>query len=233
MDTRRGQGGTRMGPLSTLTLPVRGQAGVPAQASAVVLNVTSTEASALSFLTVWPSGTARPFASNLNPVPNKNVPNQVVAKIGANGAVDLFNAAGSVHVVVDVAGWYDDGSPGTNGARFFGLEPRRVYDTRAANSPSLGPGETRAVPLAGAGTGVPTNAVAVAANLTVVAPSAPGYLTLFPPGAPQPEASVINFDRLETVANLGTVTLNGTGATNVFNPAGQTHVVFDVAGWFG
>ena len=34
--------------------------------SAVALNVTVTEPTDLSFLTVWPKGTGRPYASNLN-----------------------------------------------------------------------------------------------------------------------------------------------------------------------
>jgi hypothetical protein len=34
------------------------------------------------------------------------VPNLVVVKLGSNGAVDLYNAFGSVDVVIDVVGWY-------------------------------------------------------------------------------------------------------------------------------
>jgi hypothetical protein len=34
------------------------------------------------------------------------VPNLVVATLGSDGAIQVFNAAGSVDVVVDVSGWY-------------------------------------------------------------------------------------------------------------------------------
>ena len=51
-------------------------------------------------------GAARPLASNLNYVPNQTVPNLVVVQVGAGGTVDLFNYAGSAHVIADVAGWY-------------------------------------------------------------------------------------------------------------------------------
>lgn len=79
-------------------------AGVPP--TAVVLNVTVTNPTAGSYLTVWPDGTSRPLASDLNYVPQLTVPNLVVVELGPNGAVDLYNAAGSVDVIVDVVGWY-------------------------------------------------------------------------------------------------------------------------------
>ena len=34
------------------------------------------------------------------------MPNLVVVKVGAGGKISLYNAAGSTHVVADVAGWY-------------------------------------------------------------------------------------------------------------------------------
>jgi hypothetical protein len=74
--------------------------------SAAVLNVTVTNTGKSSFLTVWPTTATRPTASDLNWVANQTMPNLVVVKLGADGAVQVFNAAGSVDVVVDVSGWY-------------------------------------------------------------------------------------------------------------------------------
>ena len=97
----------KLGAGGTLRLQVTGRGGIPAGAvGAVVLNVTVTEPTAVSYLTAWPGGTARPLASNLNYVPNQTVPNLVVVQVGAGGTVDLFNNAGSAHVIADVAGWY-------------------------------------------------------------------------------------------------------------------------------
>ena len=75
----------------------------------MVLNVTVTTPSEGSYLTAFPSGEAQPLASNLNFAPGQTVPNLVVARVGAGGKVSLFNAAGTVHVIADVAGWYDGG----------------------------------------------------------------------------------------------------------------------------
>jgi hypothetical protein len=81
---------------------------MPSNATAVVLNVTATETTAPSFLTVWPAGEARPTASNLNWVAGQTVPNLVTAKLGQGGRLSIYNLAGTVDVIADVAGYYVD-----------------------------------------------------------------------------------------------------------------------------
>ena len=112
LDTGTGTGtpAAALGPGATLDVQFTGRGGVPSSGvSAVVLNVTVTEPTAHSHLTAFPAGETRPLASNLNFVPGQTVPNVVVAKLGAGGKVSLFNAAGSVRVIADVAGWYSSG----------------------------------------------------------------------------------------------------------------------------
>ena len=107
MDTRAGVG-TPAGPLGageTRALVVAGQAGIPADAVAVALNVTVTEPTATSYLTVWPDGGAMPTASNVNFIAGQTIANMVTVGLGG-GQIDLFNFAGDAHVVVDVTGWY-------------------------------------------------------------------------------------------------------------------------------
>ncbi|MGI8808176.1 MAG: hypothetical protein ACR2KK_10105, partial [Acidimicrobiales bacterium] len=93
----------------TVSLTVTGRGGVPAEGvSSVVLNVAVTQPTADGYLTVFPAGAARPLASNINFAPGQTVSNAVVAKVGAGGKVDIFNAQGATHVVVDVQGWFGD-----------------------------------------------------------------------------------------------------------------------------
>jgi hypothetical protein len=111
LDTRTGVGGVlgKVGPGGTITVDVTGPGGVPTVGVAsVVLNVAVTQPTASGFLTVYPSGSSRPTASNLNFVAGQTVPNLVVAKVGADGKVKVFNSSGSTHVIFDVAGWYTD-----------------------------------------------------------------------------------------------------------------------------
>ena len=63
LDTRTGTGApaAKMSAGQTLDLQVTGQGGVPASGvSAVVLNVTATSPTTAGFLTVFPTGVARP-----------------------------------------------------------------------------------------------------------------------------------------------------------------------------
>ncbi len=109
LDTRNGTGGfwSPVGPGATVAAGVTGVGGVPATGvSAVVLNVTVTQPSAGGYLTIFPSDAVRPTASNLNFTAAQTVPNLVVAKVGADGRVAVFNQTGSTHVIFDVVGWY-------------------------------------------------------------------------------------------------------------------------------
>ena len=90
---------------AVLQLPVAGRGGVAADASAVVMNVTVTQAQGPGFITVYPCGSPRPNASNLNYGVGQTIPNSVTSKIGAGGKVCLFSFA-ATDVIVDVDGYY-------------------------------------------------------------------------------------------------------------------------------
>ncbi len=89
--------------LSTTALVVRGRAGVPATAAAVVVNVTITDPSAPGFVTVYPCGGAVPQASNVNYVAGQTIANSVTVAVGTSGSVCLFTTA-AAHLIVDVNG---------------------------------------------------------------------------------------------------------------------------------
>ncbi|MBW3547057.1 MAG: hypothetical protein KY452_02835 [Actinobacteria bacterium] len=108
LDTREGNGAPKAKVSGTLSLQVTGRGGVPASGvSAIVMNVTVTEPTASSVLTVWPAGELQPNASNLNYTAGQTVPNLVAVKVGTDGKVNLRNFFGSTHVVADVVGWYN------------------------------------------------------------------------------------------------------------------------------
>jgi uncharacterized delta-60 repeat protein len=99
--------GAKVGTESAVGFRVTGLGGVPISGvAAVAVNVTAADPTAVSFLTVYPSGTSRPMASNLNYTAGQTVPNLVVVKVGMDGGIALYNHSGSVHVIVDVAGWF-------------------------------------------------------------------------------------------------------------------------------
>lgn len=237
LDTRDGTGGfsAPVGPAATISPTVVGKGGVPATGvSAVVLNVTVTQPSAASYLTVFPSGTTRPDTANLTFVPGQTVPNLVVARVGADGKVSVYNNAGSTHVIFDVLGWFSDAS-GPAGGRFNPLAAARILDTRTGTggfSAPVGPGATIAPTVAGRG-GIPSGASAAVLNVTVTQPTAAAsYLTVFPTGAPRPNTANLTFVAGQTTTNLVVAKVGTDGKVSVYNHAGNSQVIFDVVGWF-
>lgn len=106
LDTRNGGGA--VAPAGTISLTVAGVNGVPPSGvTAVVLNVTVTNTSGPeSFLTVFPSGTGRPEASNINFLQGQTVANLVIARVGPDGKILIYNNLGTVDVVADVQAWF-------------------------------------------------------------------------------------------------------------------------------
>ncbi|MSX82632.1 MAG: hypothetical protein F2736_07565, partial [Actinobacteria bacterium] len=121
LDTRTGFGGT-VGPVGsddTITVVVAGVSDdtitVPSDAVAAVLNVTYVDATGPGYITVFPAGTTRPNASNLNKVGRGPVPNMVTVRIGVFGAINIFNNQSPVEILADLAGYYTLGGGGGAG----------------------------------------------------------------------------------------------------------------------
>jgi uncharacterized Rossmann fold enzyme len=228
VDTR----GEGAGPCVTGTrnFPVVPRDDVPADAAALALNVTVTESAGNGFLTVFPAGTTRPTASNLNFAQNQTVPNAVNVRVGAGGAVSVYASAGSCpHVVIDIMGYFTAGEVGPGG--FVGINPDRAVDTRGVGAGPCVTG-TRDFVLAPRAD-VPANAAALALNVTVTESAGNGFLTVFPAGTTRPTASNLNFARNQTVPNAVSVRVGTGGAVSVYASRGSCpHVVIDVMGYF-
>ena len=234
LDTR--STGQTLGPGGSLNLTVTG-GSVPTNATAVALNVTLTNTSAVSYLSVYPTGGSRPLLSNLNWGAGETVPNLVIVPIGANGQVTFYNNAGNSDVVVDLEGYFAPEVSGSTAGSYVPLTPARITDTRAGsgypNSGStLGTGSTLNIQVTGAG-GVPATGVTSALmNVTVTDTTAVSFLAAYPQGTALPLASNLNWTPGDTVANRVVVPVGPTGQISVYSPSGSTDVVVDVDGYF-
>lgn len=230
------QGGGALSSGQVLNVPVAGRAGVPATGvGAVVLNVTAVNPTAASFLTVYPSGATRPRTSNVNFAARQTVANTVVAQLGPDGAINVVNSDGSTHVIVDVVGWL----PATG---FSAVGPARIAETRSTpgegttdgqvqGGGALAAGQVLTIPVLGR-VGVPASGVgAVVLNVTATAPTATGFLTVYPTGATRPWTSNVNFTAKQTIANTVIAHVAPDGSISVYNSDGRTHVVVDIVGW--
>ncbi len=240
LDTRAGSHvgpyTTPFGPNTTLPVPILGLGGVPISGvSAVVLNVTVTDTTAPSYLTIWPSGSTQPTASSLNWTAGVTVPNLVEVSVGADGNILVYNLAGNTDVIMDVQGYVGTAAVTGTAGRFNPLPPTRIVDTRPSllvgTNTTWQPNQTQAVTVLSNG-GIPSTGVsAVVLNVTVTDTTAPSYLTIWPAGTAQPVASNLNFVAGQTVPNRVVVPVGTGGQIDVYNLAGTVDVIIDVNGW--
>jgi Zinc carboxypeptidase len=202
---------------------------VDADAVAATLTVTAVATSGAGFVTVWPTGASRPEASNLNVTRAGEVrANTVTVRLGTAGSVDLFVQT-PTQLIVDLVGLFNQAADATAG-RYQPSVAGRVLDTRepAFGGTPLKPGRQRDVPLPA---DVPTDAVAVAANLTFTGTLGAGFFTAWPAGAPLPQASTGNADGAGQTRAIFTVVPVSASGFSIYTQGGA-HVVVDIVGYF-
>jgi hypothetical protein len=207
--------------------------GVPTVGvSAVAVNVTVTNATGDGYWTVWPTGTARPDASNLNALTNDTMANTTLVPVGADGTISVFASAGG-DLLVDIVGWFTDSTAAvaTNGL-FVARAAERIGDSR------FGIGFDRlwsrgSASLAVAGSeGIPTDAVAFLGTLTYIDTTTDGFVTVRASGSPALHTSSANPARaLGAWANT-TISSIGPDGSLSLEASGSSEMLVDVAGYF-
>ena len=110
--TTVGTRATPLQPAETATFTVHGTNGnctIPAGALAIDANVTITAPTSDGFLSVFPADAALPNASSLNwSAGQAPTPNAVTVDLSTDGKVNVFNERGTVNVIIDIVGYYED-----------------------------------------------------------------------------------------------------------------------------
>ena len=156
-------------------------------------------------------------------------------------------AGGSGYVTLQATDGYGsslaDGNAGyiyASLSAYHPLMPFRILDTRSSSCIQCGTGAllesgTMTLQVTGYSSGgetVPSDATAVALNVTAVSGSAASFLGVYPAGTGRPDSSNLNFLAQTNTANLVVVALGPTGAVNLYNSLGAVDVVADVEGYF-
>jgi PKD repeat protein len=241
LDTRDGTGtGGVKAPLKAqgaLSLQIEGNGPIPATGvTAVALNVTATDATGPGFISAYADGSKRPITSNINFGPRETLPAQIIAPVGADGKIELFNGGlvGSTDLVADVAGYFGVGAG--LGFNPWG-SPTRILDTR--NGTGAG-GVKAPIPpkssftLTSAHAGGLTPGQTLVLNVTVTNAKSSGFLTVYPGGGSSvPSTSNLNFSAGQTVANQVLATVGSDGSIKFYNAGtGSVDVVADLSGAF-
>lgn len=219
LDTRRGVGAPEVPVAARATLTFHATTAIDpkVKVAAVVLNVTAVGPKQYGFLTVYPTGTKLPLASNLNFQAGQNVPNLVVTPVAANGDVSIYNGSnGTVDILADIHGYYVGGANTGVLGTFVPMASQRLLDTRQGipgRAPQVGPKAVLKLQIAGTH-GIPANADAVVANVTAVHGAGKGFITAYQ-GDPMPFVSNLNYEKGQDRANLSLIAL----ANDPLNPA--------------
>ena len=223
VDTRVPQGATRLTAGGVTRIQVTGGI-VPSTAKAVLTNTTVTGPTGAGFLTMW-NCSDRPEVSTLNFSTFQTVANTATIPLDATGGLCVF-ASASADLVIDVGGYYSATATG----RYTPVAPTRLMDSRIGNGTDarLTGGETVELPVVGAAN-VPTNATAVALNVTGILPSLDAFVTAYPCGDLPPTSS-LNPAVGHITPNLVMAQVSTTGTVCLFTNA-AVDLVVDVVGF--
>ncbi|EWM14435.1 hypothetical protein [Kutzneria sp. 744] len=199
---------------------------VPADATAVVFNLTGTGSTEPTFLAVGSLAGPSPYnTSNLNLAAGETRANLVTSPIGGTAGRGVWLEAGpaAVDAIVDLAGYYAPSS----GVKFTSIAPQRVLDTR--DSTPVGPGGTVTLDLSSK---VPAGATTAVFNLTGTDVTGPTFVTAFPAGQAKPDASNLNLQAGQTSPNLVTVRLSADRKVTLANAYNSVDLIVDLAGYY-
>jgi len=215
---------------------VRGVAGVPDNATGVVLNVTASNPQGPGHAVVYPDSdgngaTASPTASTVNFEKGLDVANVAFVALGSNGKICYATHASRLsRFIIDVSGYV------TPEANVMLVAAERVVDTRpggghlgTVTGPAL-PGVTNTVKVVGTA-GVPVGATAVIANVTVTGVSGEGHLKAWAADSAEPNTSVVNYAPGKDKANGQVIALSASGELSFKSYAASAHVIIDVVGY--
>ena len=215
---------TRSGPRLTAatTTRVARPSSIPADAAALVANVTVTDTAGAGFWTAYPAGRNRPDASIVNSdAPGQTRAALTIIAMTPNG-IDVYGSVGA-HLIVDITGYFTGaGASGSGDGLFVPLDPTRVLDTRRANPVAA----ESTVEFASSRPGM-----AQVFNLTTTQARRTGYVTAFPAGHPRPATSNVNAPAPGMdVANLS-ITGTSDRGVGLYSATGE-HLIVDVTGYF-
>ncbi len=206
-------------------IKLAGRRGLPSDITAISANFTAVGAPAAGYLTASNCAEPSPSFSTLNYEPHDGVPNQAIIPLNG-GDICLFSSQ-PTDVIIDVNGFV---SPGASQV-FIPLAPKRLFDSRPAAQP-LRPGQVLRVKVEGGTSPAPSEAVAVALNITSVLPDQTGWIRAFPCDAAPSDVSTLNPKVNQARANSAILPTAADGTICLTSNV-TSHVIIDITGWFG
>jgi hypothetical protein len=204
--------------------------GIPLEALSIVVSATIVRADTKGWLVAYPSGATRPNAATLNWNKETTRANTATVALGSDRHIAVFRNGGfgNGDAVIDVVGAFVPATTATSGRFVSAATAERLLDTRENDGAPVGPDATVRIPLPD---GVPTDATALAINVTVVETRSSGFFSVYAAGSDRPLASVLNADRAGQFRAAATIVPVNQDGFEIYTKAGS-HVIIDMTGWF-
>jgi len=202
---------------------------IPSSAAAYSLNFTVVPRNDQVWVfTAWPFGDTLPGTSTLNAPTGTVVANAAIVPAGTSGKVATL-ASADTDLVIDINGYF--AAAGEGGLSLYPMAPCRTLDTRAGNAPPFTGMLSPPVNVVGSVCGPPSSAEAYVFNATLLPAGDPVYfLTLWPDGGAQPNASTLNAYDGAVTSNMAIVPTTN-GSIDAY-AAGLTQLILDISGYF-
>jgi type II secretory pathway pseudopilin PulG len=235
LDTRDGTGlAGKFQSRIPRTIRVAGEAGLPATGIvAVVGNVTIVRPNYSGYVFVGPTATSSPTSSTVNFPAGDIRANNFVVPLNGDGTIAAvyYSYGGDTDIVIDISGYFMAGT----GAQFHTLLPTRILDSRTplGLTGPIPPNTPQTLTVCGGV--VPTGALAITANLTVVGQTKAGFASVGPTIEASSPFSNLNYPYGDVRANGLTTPLTAGGTVQlVIGPpeGGSAHLVLDLSGYF-
>jgi RHS repeat-associated protein len=211
---------------SNSVIQVTGTAGVPAGATAAVVDLTTSSQSAASWLLAWPDGTTMPSTESQSwPVASQQTTSEATVTLSTSGAFDIHVGSGTATLNVDVLGYWEPSSVG-QGSAFYPTVPAATMvmnSTATAGSiqgagQTIASGKTATYNVVGPGLPtIPANASAVVATVAGYAASA-GTMNFSAAGGAKPSTTQLSYPaNSDWAANEVIIPISSTGQFTIYN----------------
>jgi parallel beta-helix repeat protein len=237
LDTRSGVGAAKaeVGSDDYVAVKVAGVDSIPADVTAVALNLTVTDTTGGGYLFAQADigGDVSPSSSILNYGKGQTIANSAIVPVGSDGEIDVYNGGGDpADAIADVSGYFTRATA----SGYTPVTEKRLLDTRygtGAAKAEIPAGSSVPVSIAGEDS-IPSGVTAVAVHVTVTDTTSGGWIAAEANGAGTPTTSVLNFGTGQTISNTVIVPVATDGKIELYNggSSGAVDLIADVAGYF-